>query len=412
MQFDRISLARRWSPGRLALAGWAAGLAAILGHISAAHASLPPAGLTNGTVNVVSTPYAVFGYNDLGMHCMNADFSEIMVLPPFNTLHAQVVRRSGEEPDIIPEGVTVEYMIPGNTQSAGKTNFWKYWQSIFGPPTPPNIGLTGNGLRGTMSPTGHNDWAATGIPIVPVDDSGRDNPYPLALITVKNEAGSVLARTQAVVPVSTEMSCFLCHDTSGISTALDILRDHDRLHGTTLEAQRPVLCASCHADNALGLPGQAGVPNLSAAMHSAHAERMGNITLDEVCYACHPGVRTQCQRDVHYAHNITCTDCHGDMAAVGNPARNPWVDEPRCGDCHSRPGFSFEQANTLYRDSVGHKNIHCAACHGSPHAITPTVTAADNVQATALQGYPGVISNCTVCHSGGAPGPFFHQVDD
>ncbi|TWT41916.1 hypothetical protein RAS1_30400 [Phycisphaerae bacterium RAS1] len=42
---------------------------------------------------IVSTPYVVFGYNDLGMHCMNAHFSEIMVLPPFNTLHAQVIRR-------------------------------------------------------------------------------------------------------------------------------------------------------------------------------------------------------------------------------------------------------------------------------------------------------------------------------
>ena len=34
--------------------------------------------------NAVTTPMVVFGYNDLGMHCMNSDFSEIMVLPPFN----------------------------------------------------------------------------------------------------------------------------------------------------------------------------------------------------------------------------------------------------------------------------------------------------------------------------------------
>ena len=31
-------------------------------------------------------PYVVLGYNELGMHCMNEDFSEICILPPFNTL--------------------------------------------------------------------------------------------------------------------------------------------------------------------------------------------------------------------------------------------------------------------------------------------------------------------------------------
>jgi hypothetical protein len=176
--------------------------------------------------------------------------------------------------------------------------------------------------------------------------------------------------------------------------------------------QKPVLCAGCHASNALGLPGSAGLPNLSSAMHTAHAARMGGIQLNEVCYACHPGVRTQCQRDVHFGAEITCTDCHGDMLAVGNPSRNPWIDEPRCGSCHVRAGFEFEQPNTLYRNSFGHKNVRCTSCHGSPHAITPTVTATDNVQAILLQGHAGVIDDCTVCHSTGAPGGFFHRVED
>ncbi|MCG3125373.1 MAG: hypothetical protein CHACPFDD_00191 [Phycisphaerae bacterium] len=359
----------------------------------------------------VNTPMVVFGYNDLGMHCMNPDYSEIIILPPFNTLHAQVIDRSEGEPDIVTEGVTVEYRVPSNTHSADKTNFWKFWPPQFGPPQPPNVGLTGSRMSGTMSPTGHNDWAVVGIPIVPTDDLGRDSPYPLATITVKKD-GNVVARTQSVVPVSTEITCNLCHNTPGISTATDVLRAHDRMHGTTLESQKPVLCANCHADNALGLPGQSGVPNFSSAMHSAHAPRMGGLGLAEVCYACHPGIRTQCQRDVHMSNGIGCSDCHGDMAAVGDPARNPWLEEPRCGSCHSRPGFEFEQPNTLYRNSVGHKNVHCAACHGSPHAITPTTTTSDNVQATLIQGYPGTINNCTVCHINGPPGQFFHKVDD
>jgi hypothetical protein len=100
------------------------------------------------------------------------------------------------------------------------------------------------------------------------------------------------------------------------------------------------------------------------------------------------------------------------MHAVADPAREPWITEPRCGQCHSQPGFEFEQPNTLYRNSIGHKGVQCGSCHGSPHAITPTVTAVDNLQAVGLQGHPGTIDTCTVCHTPGPPGGFFHKVDD
>ena len=214
-----------------------------------------------------------------------------------------------------------------------------------------------------------------------------------------------------VVPVSWEIRCDLCHHTAGLSTATDILQAHDRLHGTDLEHSKPVLCAGCHADPALGLTGQAGVPNLSSAMHGAHAARMSVVQLDVECYACHPGVRTQCLRDVHLARGMNCLDCHVSMAAVADPARQPWVDEPRCGSsgCHTRAGFEFEQPATRYRESKGHGNVHCAACHGSPHAITPTVTAKDNLQAEALQGHAGTIDTCTVCHGQTPDEAFFHS---
>lgn len=356
----------------------------------------------------VNTPMVVFGYNDLGMHCMNEEFSELVILPPFNTLHAQVIER-GAEPEIMESDVTVRYVIPANTHSADKTNFWSY--PVLGS-IPPDVGLAGFGMSGTMVPTGNNDWNAVGIPITPFDDSGRDNPYPLATITVW-QSGQVMAQTQAVVPVSTEINCNLCHEaTDGQSVSHGILVAHDSLHATDLVNQKPVLCASCHADNALGLPGEPGVPNLSAAMHSAHAPRMDLVNLQEECYACHPGTRTKCLRDVHFAEGVTCTQCHGDMGAVGNPARNPWVDEPRCGDCHSRPGFEFEQPGTLFRNSKGHGGVHCAACHGSPHAITPTVTEVDNLQAIKIQGHSGMIDTCSVCHTVPPDESFFHRVED
>jgi hypothetical protein len=363
-----------------------------------------------GTRAVFEGQFVVLGYNDLGMHCMNQDFSELMILPPFNNLHAQVIRRGGEDPVIYEAtDISVTYEIPGNTHSSDKTNFWQYSRALLGVALADNVGVTGNGLSGTMKPTGDNDWSVTGIPLTPVQDSGQLDPYQLSVIRVLRN-GQALAATQAVAPVSWEMHCDLCHNTPGISTATDILRAHDRLHGTALEQSKPVLCAGCHADAALGMAGQAGVSTLSAAMHTAHATRMapaGGLQTD--CYACHPGQETQCLRDVHYSRGMTCTNCHSSMEAVGAPARRPWVDEPRCGSCHSKPGSQYEQANTLYRNSKGHSNVHCAACHGSPHAIVPTVVAADNVQAEALQGHAGQIDTCTVCHTGRPDDAFFHH---
>jgi hypothetical protein len=346
------------------------------------------------------TKYTVLGYNDLGMHCMNQDFSEICILPPFNTLKAQVIRR-GEEPTI-----------PGNTVSTTKTNFWDFAPALFGVTLPANIGLTGNGLTGTMLPTGNRDWAATGIPITPLDDTFQNNPFQLSQILVKDKRGRKLAETVAVVPVSWEINCNLCHNTPGISVATDILRKHDQLHGTTLEQQKPVLCASCHADPALGAPGVPGVSAFSHAMHGSHADRMGAVSyLNNSCYACHPGVNTECQRDVHLPLGITCVNCHGDMSAVANVNRMPWVDEPSCAQCHKlmKPQFDYEEPGKLFKDSKGHGGIFCSACHGPQHATGPATTDPDNAQAILKQGHAGVINDCRVCHTEVPDDPFFHS---
>ncbi len=361
-----------------------------------------------------STPFVVLGYNELGMHCMNQDFSELCILPPYNNLRAQVLDRRGEDPRIVTSGITVKYSIPGNTVSVPKTNFWTFAPALFNAHLPPNIGLTGNGLAGLMKPSGENDWIATGIPLTPLDDKLNLNPYQLGRIDVQGN-GQTLASTVAVVPVSWEINCNLCHNTPGISVATDILRKHDKLHQTRLEASKPVLCGQCHADPALGTTGAPGVKMLSHAMHGAHASRMGMVAqLGNTCYACHPGTQTKCQRDVHLSKGITCINCHGDMAAVGNVNRRPWVDEPTCASCHQarKPTFQFEEPNKLFKNSRGHGGVHCAACHGPQHAITPAVTAPDNAEAILLQGSAGVISKCTVCHNRQPEDAFFHSLDE
>ncbi|TWT78103.1 hypothetical protein Pla123a_08920 [Posidoniimonas polymericola] len=361
--------------------------------------------------------YVILGFNDLGMHCMNEDFSQLCILPPFNTLHAQVIQRR-REPRIIDAGVEVKYRIPGNTTSVTKTNFWEHDVDLFGVDMPADVGLTGSTLEGSMTPTGDNDWSVVGVPLTPITDSGALNAYKLAEISVESQ-GQVLAITHAVAPVSWEISCNLCHEPGmpGPMVDADILAKHDAKHNTQLLGGPSVLCASCHFDPALGTPGVPGVSSLSEAMHASHAGRMQpvfDMGLTNECYACHPGFETNCQRDVHFAKGIFCDSCHGDMAAVGDPTRIPWVDEPTCGGCHKamQPEFHYEEPGKLFKESRGHGGVLCASCHGSPHAVGPAVTPQDNVQAIALQGHAGPLNECTVCHTTRPGSKFEHHFDD
>ncbi|NLV43766.1 MAG: hypothetical protein GXY07_04625, partial [Candidatus Hydrogenedentes bacterium] len=164
---------------------------------------MPGQALTNTVVYVnllKSDSLVVLGYNDLGMHCLNEDFSEFMILPPYNTFHAQVIDRSHGSPEIVTSGVTLRYTIPGNTSSVTKTNFWTYAEQLFGTVITPDVGLTGNRLSGTMTPSAppRTDWVVTGIPITPIEDAGIENPYPLAVVTA-SIGGIDIAQTQAVV---------------------------------------------------------------------------------------------------------------------------------------------------------------------------------------------------------------------
>jgi hypothetical protein len=57
---------------------------------------------------------------------------------------------------------------------------------------------------------GVNWFEAAGIPMSPFDDDGRQNPFPLVRVEV-SAGNTVLATTDAVLPVSSETSCTNCH---------------------------------------------------------------------------------------------------------------------------------------------------------------------------------------------------------
>lgn len=449
---------------------------------------------------VGSTPttagFKVLAWNDLGMHCVDGkDYSVFSILPPYNNLYAQVINTTTGK--LVSSGVSLSYESVAdaagsiNTSSATKTNFWQYVDALFNQSPPPDVGLGGNPTPSArparMTYSAQLAWfAAEGIPITPYDDKLLKNFYPMVKVVAKDAAGKVLASTRTVLPVSDEMTCKACHASksvvgnaaelaamprAGWAWDDDIEKDwkwnilllHDERKiknamfkdalaklnmdpdGLTTTARRgqPVLCAACHASNALPGTGLAGISALTSALHTQHAlvtdpvqgKKLDAIDNRSACYACHPGSETKCLRgamgnvvDASGKATMGCQSCHGTMTAVGAPTRVGWLEQPNCQACHhdGKRELSALDANgtlrkvadtrfattpdtprtnladfrfSLFRFSTGHGKLQCEACHGSTHAEYPSSHDNDNVQSIALQGYAGTIRECSTCHA-------------
>ncbi len=374
-------------------------------------------GPTNGATTSSYPPasqsdYTILAFNDLGMHCIQPGYSAMMILPPANFLHVQVFRKGGEGARLVTSGITVEYAVDNMGDPSAHTDFWQYAKD-YGFDVQPGVGITGNGLAGTCTLSADGKyWEATAIPAVPYNAQGAFDAYPTCTVTVKDTSGNVLAVQPAVVlPVSDEMHCDNCHAKS--DTFVTILATHDKLSSTSLAADLAQgmrhACNECHADPVLNAPGQPGDKSLSEAMHGFHAPKMATLNKLEVsCYNCHPGQETQCLRGAMAAAGLSCSDsnCHGtidNVAATIAAGREPWLNEPDCGNCHtnaSNPG-------TLYRMSYlenGPEDMNgfilCEGCHNGTHAEWKSTLAVDNEVPLYLQGTAGPIGTCTVCHRG------------
>ena len=100
--------------------------------------------------------WTLIGWNNLGMHCMDDDYSVFTILPPYNTVNSQLINEQGKLV-LAPTGVTLTYEAVAdldgsiNRTAAGKTNFWDYLQAAYGATLPMNAGLAGNAMPGTRT---------------------------------------------------------------------------------------------------------------------------------------------------------------------------------------------------------------------------------------------------------------------
>jgi len=378
---------------------------------------------------VVVGNYTLLAWNDLGMHCMDGlDFSIFAILPPYNTLHAQLKDKSGK---LISSGVTLTYeaVVDStgsiNTNSYTKTNFWQWVSPLFGLPpalTPKiDIGLNLDGLAsGTPAPgneapslspapmtynLAYKWFEAEGIPITPFDDKGNKNFYPTVKVVAKDLlTGKELATTKTVLPVSDEMTCKACHASTTSTNPAEIaakplagwVKDADlgkdwkrnilRLHDErqlSSPLYQSALITSGYNTNGLLVTADAGKPVLCAGCHASNAyfdkqnkkTVMGGIA----------GIRPFTQA------------LHAKHATAKDPTTQLILDSSKdrtaCYLCH--PGSATQclrGAMSKALDTNG-SLMSCQSCHGNLAAVG----------SSARQGWYNE-PTCESCHNSAASG--------
>ncbi|MEJ2688448.1 MAG: hypothetical protein P8130_00580 [Deltaproteobacteria bacterium] len=404
----------------------------------------------------------VIANNDLGMHCACPGGDYFLLLPPFNTLRAQVIER-GPIPKVLGAGdnITVKYNLVQNTDESLKADpYYQSWINNmpkygFGEALRPDgriQGLTGATLSGDMQAMSNEGvWEVTGVPAFPdVSSNSTDaekimtdplggpnrNPYITAQVTVLDSVtGDKLAETSTVVPVAFG-GCCSCHleltknagmDPTPANSFALMGSLHERDSGINFAKMDPdgdgvpgpIRCSVCHLDPAMGetvAPGYPGYPTskytFSNVLHRWHSENPKVLQydpdLDTDCYSCHPGNNVGCFRGLHEGKGLWCTDCHGDLKTrvAEGQVDQPWSGYtlPKCIQCHGDQGEGNGMLNVFggyFLNSRGHvgSKVLCTSCHGSPHSLYPSSLPADNAQPMALQGSESAIGRCDVCHT-------------
>ena len=347
--------------------------------------------------------YTLLAWNDLGMHCMDGlDFSVFAILPPYNTLHAQLKDKSGR---LVNSGVTLTYEAVAdsdgsiNSDSHTKTNFWSWAGKLFGLNLAPNIGInldglaTGNPAPGNAAPSlvpapmtynaEYRWFEAEGIPVTPFDDKGTKNFYPTVKVVAKDLAGKQLATSITVLPVSDEMTCKACHTSTASTNPAEIaakpaagwvndanpdkdwkrnilrLHDEEQLSNpiyksalsksgynsggllATVDSGKPILCAGCHASN-------------------AYFDKQNKISV----MSGMTGIRPLTQ--VLHTKHATVKDpsTHLSLDSKG--------DRKACYLCH--PGSETQCLRGAMSRAVGAsgKLMSCQSCHGNMAAVGST----------------------------------------
>ncbi len=451
-----------------------------------------------GSSTVQPADYRVLAANDLGMHCADKDYQIFSILPPFNVVHAQVIRtgKNGKDPEILTNlDVDVSYSATSNPDDpatlnpnnpvketsinttsqnkAGvfKSNFWEQKDGrtlgglAYGPlypagvlaqiePIPADKGLPvpdaaalpslvakQQSMPGIENPFSSNDpqdfarfdtnqhffgtiiegvnwFAADGIPISPVDDAGRTNPYPLMKVTARDKTGKTLASTDVVLPVSSEADCQNCHADPGDAgngiaatfasvsfdvvraadapgpekllnaAKINILRLHDAKHGSKytssidgspavcdakadpndpdcLANQTPVQCSQCHYSPALDLAQVGPVDETNQGIKGRQQTR--HSSMSRVMHEFHGRQKDASGKPLFPEMPAPNAPERTSGAKVNDLERE--ILEQTCYQCH--PGKDTQ----CLRGAMFAGGVVCQDCHGNMQQVGNDFTA-------------------------------------
>ncbi|HEX9019891.1 MAG TPA: hypothetical protein VF903_01380 [Nitrospirota bacterium] len=362
------------------------------------------------TSATASNNVAVLASNDLGMHCVCPSFDYFTVLPPFNTLRAQVFVKGTGDPQIS-TSYRVTYSVLENTDAILKADpYYQNWlknaPKLFPGFNPIRAdgriqGLTGATLSGDMTPNTSGFYEAKGVPIYPVvTNTSKDimidplggpkrDPYLTWVVKVLDSNGKVVASTQNTAP-SAFGGCCSCHlklaQSYGYAnpTSYDSFKVMGMLHGRNSSGidlsyldtdgdgvPGPIRCSYCHVDPAMGeskAPGMpAGYKILPGANFTYSQVKTSKYTFSDVLHRFHaqdslvlssydPNIAKNCY-DCHPGNGVNCyRDTHTTKTINGHAI---W-----CTDCHGdlNQRISSGQLQNPWNIATLPK---CSTCHGN-----------------------------------------------
>src|SRR6266702_67066 len=360
-----------------------------------ATSSLPATVTSGGTTTLnfslataVASNYRVIAWNDLGMHCACPTWEGFLLLPPYNTVRAQVMDVSGRDPVFIDQalatslGLVISYAMVENTDANLEADpYFASWitnsPKIF-PGFQPVLGgmvvcISGKGLAGTVD---YNatllDWKAEGVPAYPAltGDRNKDimtdpfgganrDPYLTANVYVKNASGNVLAQTTTVVPVAFG-GCCNCHlalaTANGYpATPAGSFQFLGKMHGQNSSkidfakldptgdgTGGPIRCSWCHWDPAIGDSAAPGLPAvwpnyviMAGAGFTKADVKISQYSFSDVLHRYHAqDALVLSTYDPNVA--VNCYDCHpgNGVNCYGGTHITKTSPSLWCVDCH------------------------------------------------------------------------------
>jgi len=230
-------------------------------------------------------------------------------------------------------------------------------------------------------------WAADGIPMSPVDDSGRSNAYPLMTVravqkgSAPSDPGNHMAELDVVLPVASEADCQNCHadpNDFGNGMATEFASVTSYADGmpwsieTTATAPGPQPLLNAAKLNILRL-------------HDAKHGPDYTSSADGSSTPCNTGTEASCLAN---RTPVQCSQCHYspalDLAQVGP------IDEPEQGE------FGRQQTRHISMSRAMH------GFHGRFSDLFPAMPAPDDPNRTQTLVNEVLNETCYQCHPGKA----------